>query len=189
MGKTKELPQTWERRLYHHASHLKGLGYMLHFQKFNIPGDTIGSIIRKIKTYGTAENLLGYGWKPNISSGALSNLVRTSKKTPRVCLSGMQKARRIPFPQSNSQAVATRTGNLDRAPGIIDSLKRNVFCWQIKPWWSLDFSARQWSEAHRQVNQRLVEKMILEWPSQSPHLNPIKNIWWDLKKSVAKHIW
>uniref|UniRef100_A0A8C1S553 Transposase Tc1-like domain-containing protein n=1 Tax=Cyprinus carpio TaxID=7962 RepID=A0A8C1S553_CYPCA len=72
------------------SSHLKGLGYKKISKIFNILRDTIGSIISKFKTYGTAANLPGRGRKPTISSRALSNLVRTAKKTPRVTTRQLQ---------------------------------------------------------------------------------------------------
>lgn len=82
MGKTKELPQKLREEII--SSNLKGLGYKKISKRSNIPRDTIGSIIRKFKTYGTAANLPGRRRKLTISSRALSNSCRTAKKTPRV---------------------------------------------------------------------------------------------------------
>lgn len=69
---------------------------------------------------------------------------------------------------------AAGTVNL-RGPGIMDSqryqaiLKRNITTSvdKFKHRWSLDFPARQWSQAHLQVNQSFVEKKILERPGVS----------------------
>uniref|UniRef100_A0A673CTZ0 Paired domain-containing protein n=1 Tax=Sphaeramia orbicularis TaxID=375764 RepID=A0A673CTZ0_9TELE len=68
------------------SSHLKDLGYKKISQKCNIPRDTIGSIIKKFKTEGTAANLPVCGRKPKTPAMALSNLVKTTTvlllKTP-----------------------------------------------------------------------------------------------------------
>ena len=83
MGKTKELPQKLREEII--SSQLKGFGYDKISKKINIPGDTIGSIIRRFKTYGTAANFPDCGRMLKISSMALSNLVRTTERNPCYC--------------------------------------------------------------------------------------------------------
>uniref|UniRef100_A0A8C1J0Q3 Uncharacterized protein n=1 Tax=Cyprinus carpio TaxID=7962 RepID=A0A8C1J0Q3_CYPCA len=67
--KTKELPQNLREEII--SSHL----------------DTVGSIITKFKTYGTAANMPGHGRKPNIGKAAL---VRITKKKPCVTTRHLQ---------------------------------------------------------------------------------------------------
>ena len=74
------------------------------FTKMYIPRDTIGSIIRKFKTYEAASNLPGRGRKPSISSRALSNLVRTTRRNPCVTARHLQDD---PMKAGTSASVAT----------------------------------------------------------------------------------
>uniref|UniRef100_A0A3Q3JQ14 Sleeping Beauty transposase HTH domain-containing protein n=1 Tax=Monopterus albus TaxID=43700 RepID=A0A3Q3JQ14_MONAL len=177
MGKTKELSKDKIVDLH------KGLGYKKISKIFNIPRDTIGSIIRKFKTYRTAANLPGRGRKPTISSRALSNLVRTAKKNCKTCFSGNYKIKlfghtdqryknTIPIVKHEGGSLMmwgcfseAGTGNLDRVPGIMDSQKYQVIL--------------------KKNMMPSVDKLNLgdHWIFQHAWLG--KRCWSDLKKAVA----
>lgn len=91
---------------------------------------------------------------------------------------------------------AAGTGNLDRVIGIMNSQKYQAILrnWLgIMPshlWWSwtlviIGLYSKTMIPSTFQVNQSLVKESVLEWSSQSPDLNPIENLCWDLKKAVG----
>ena len=90
MDKTKELPQKLREEII--SLHLKGIGYKKICQIFNIPRDAVRSIIRKFKFMAQLKTCLARGKKPNISSRALSNLIRMTKKNPHVTAKCLQDA-------------------------------------------------------------------------------------------------
>ena len=193
----KELPQKLREEIT--SSHLKGLGYKKISKKCKIPRDTIGSIIRKFKTYGTAANLPGRGGKPNSSSRALKRnpcvrlqfygLMKPNWNCLDIWTSGMSggwkarlMTRRIPSPRSRMEAG---TGHLDRVPGLMDSqkyqaiLKRNVMpsVDKLNLGDHLTFQQDNDPKHNLQVNQSLVEEKILERPGVAFSVTRFKSDW------------
>ena len=81
MAKKKELSKD-QRSLIVNA-HKNGMGYKSISKKFDIPVSTIQSIIRKLKSYQTVENLIGRRRKQKLSARCTRNIVRLVEKTLR----------------------------------------------------------------------------------------------------------
>uniref|UniRef100_A0A8C5MYZ5 Transposase Tc1-like domain-containing protein n=1 Tax=Leptobrachium leishanense TaxID=445787 RepID=A0A8C5MYZ5_9ANUR len=71
--------------------HRKGNGYKKIAKMLNIPRETIGSIIRKLKAKGTVETLPGRGRKKMLTSTAVRYLKRRVEKRRRVTAEELRK--------------------------------------------------------------------------------------------------
>ncbi|KAF7653672.1 hypothetical protein LDENG_00080200 [Lucifuga dentata] len=182
---------------------LQGNGYNKIANALNVPRDTVGSTVHKFKVKGTLATLPEHGRKRKLSTAATRFLQVV--KNPRVTAKDLQQdlvAAGTKVSICTVRHILKVEGLYGQTPRRTPLLThkhkksqlqyaRNHINKPQKFWDFVLWSNETKLELFGPMDQRYVleeEKKswkILEWSSQSPDLNPIENLRWDLKKAVA----